>query len=32
MLAVLGGQTDEEDNKNREKILRNIAKEVSIEK
>lgn len=32
MLAVLGGQTEEEDNKNREKILRNIAKEVSIDK
>jgi hypothetical protein len=32
MLAVLGGQTEEEDNKNREKILRNIAREVSIDK
>ena len=32
MLAVLGGQTPEEDEKNREKILRNIAKEVAIDK
>jgi len=32
MLSILGGQTEEEDNKNREKILRNIAKEVSIDK
>lgn len=32
MLAVLGGQTEDEDNKNREKILRNIAREVSIDK
>jgi hypothetical protein len=32
MLAVLGGQTPEEDEKNREKILRNIAKEVVIDK
>jgi hypothetical protein len=32
MLAVLGGQTQEEDEKNREKILRNIAKEVVIDK
>jgi hypothetical protein len=32
MLAVLGGQTPEEDDKNREKILRNIAKEVVIDK
>jgi len=32
MLAVLGGQTNEEDEKNREKILRNIAKEVVIDK
>lgn len=32
MLAALGGQTEEEDNKNREKILRNIAREVSIDK
>jgi hypothetical protein len=32
MLAVLGGQTPEEEEKNREKILRNIAKEVAIDK
>jgi Zinc finger, C2H2 type len=32
MLAALGGQTEEEDDKNREKILRNIAKEVLIDK
>lgn len=32
MLAALGGQTEDEDNKNREKILRNIAREVSIDK
>jgi len=32
MLAVLGGQTEEEEEKNREKILRNIAKEVVINK
>jgi hypothetical protein len=32
MLAALGGQTEEEDNKNRDKILRNIAREVSIDK
>jgi len=32
MLAVLGGQSEEEDDKNREKILRNIAKEVVIDK
>jgi hypothetical protein len=32
MLSVLGGQTPEEDEKNREKILRNIAKEVVIDK
>jgi hypothetical protein len=32
MLAVLGGQTPEEDEKNKEKILRNIAKEVVIDK
>ena len=32
MIAVLGGQTPEEDEKNREKILRNIAKEVVLDK
>jgi hypothetical protein len=32
MLAVLGGQSEEEEDKNRDKILRNIAKEVIINK
>ena len=32
MLAVLGGRTDEENDKNTEKIRRNIAKEVAIDK
>lgn len=32
MLAVLGGQSEEEEDKNRDKILRNIAKEVIIDK
>jgi hypothetical protein len=32
MLAVLGGRTPEEEQKYQEKILRNIAKEVIIDK
>jgi hypothetical protein len=32
VMTVMGGRTPEEDRKNQEKILRNIAKEVAIEK
>lgn len=32
MLSILGGRTPEEDERNREKILRNIAREVVIDK
>lgn len=32
MLSILGGRTQEEDERNREKILRNIAREVVIDK
>jgi hypothetical protein len=32
MLESMGGSTKEDDNKKREKIIKNIAKEVTIDK
>lgn len=32
VLEAMGGSTSEDDNKKREKIIRNIAKEVTIDK